>query len=217
MFGLLFGLASCLIEELHPKNNYGVWSYVLSEANTVHFIQSEAKERIGNSFQTANDRSLYTRVKVYKGEPNNPKALLYQDEKSSEMNTFFFTTPERDSYYILLELVTEDEDNTKKNLGLDVKVFSGEANRPGIVSTNDVEVSRAENLIERVLEFVKQNIAIQGMDEEDELVYKRLYEKIMKKVVYVLFLKIVATIFTMYYSNKKTKSFYASQGLGSDK
>ncbi|KAM0679456.1 hypothetical protein GINT2_002298 [Glugoides intestinalis] len=215
MFLLFFQLATCLVEKLTAENEYKSVSYVLSDANTVHFIQSEVKERIGNSsFLPVGDDMVLTRISVYKkdGELGNKHSLLYQDEKSSEKNTFFFTTPSRDIYYIVLEVIF-DSDDEKLNLGIDYKIYPGEANRPGIVSANDVEVSKAENLIENVLDFVRKNISIQNMDESDDHVYKKLYEEIMRKSVYVFILKILATGFTLYYANKKTKSFYANQGF----
>lgn len=208
-FLLIFSLVSSFVEKLTPESNYKKWCYILSDTNTVHFIQTNVVEFIGKSMRPLSDQSLQTRIKVYQNDPNNEKYLIYQDEKLAESNTYFFTTPGKDTYHILLEILM-DEDSPYINLGMETKIFSGEANRPGIVSTNDVEVSRAENLIERALAFVKQNIAIQGLDEEEGMVYKGLYETIMKKVVFVLVLKMVATIFLMYYSNKKTKSFYAS-------
>lgn len=215
MFFLFFQLATCLIEKLSVENEYKSVSYVISDANTVHFVQSEVKERIGNSsFLPVGDDMVLTRISVYKkdGEVGSKHALLYQDEKSSEKNTFFFTTPTRDIYYVVLELIFDSEDE-KLNLGIDYKIYPGEANRPSIVSANDVEVSKAENLIENVLTFVKKNISMQSLDESDDNVYKKLYEEIMRKSVYVFLLKIIATGFTLYYANKKTKSFYASQGF----
>lgn len=207
----LFSLSSCLLEKVPSSNS--VSSYVMGDTNTVHLIQSQIKELVNSSFSPVDDESIITRLTVYRGELNKHN-VFYRDEKTSEENSFFFTTSSREPYHIVLDILNEDED---RHLGLDYKIFSGESNRPNIVSNNDVEVSKAENLVERVLEFVRKNITIQNMDEEDELVYKRLYEEIMRKAVYVLILKISATVFTMYYSNKKTKSFYASQGLGVDK
>lgn len=209
-FNLLFPV-NCLLEKIPSSNT--ISSYVMGDVNTVHLIQSQINELVNFSFSPVEDESVTTRLTVYRGEPSRNN-LFYKDEKTSEQNSFFFTTASREPYHIILEIISDEED---RHLGMDYKIFSGEANRPTIVSNNDVEVSKAENLVERVLEFVKKNISVQSMDEEDEVIYKRLYEEVMRKAVYVLILKISATIFTMYYSNKKTKSFYASQGLGTDK
>lgn len=217
MFFFLFPIiAFCLVEKLTPEEDYTFESYVVSDKNTVHFIQSELHERFRGSFHPVSDKAFSTEIKVFEGDSGNEVSVVHNDEKKSQVNTFFFTASNRDTYYIFLKVLVKDRE-VDKELGMNVKIFSGEANRPNIVSNNDVEVSRAENMVGKVLEFVKHNIFIQEMDEEGEQVYKKLYEEIMRKVVYVLILKISATVFTMYYSNRKTKSFYASQGLGVDK
>lgn len=208
---LFLSVANCLLEKVPPSHS--VSSYIMGDTNTVHFIKSQVMELVNSSFSPIEDESVITRLIVYRGEPSRNN-VFYKDDKTSEENSFFFTTSSREPYHVVLEVLSDEED---RHLGIDYKIFSGEANRPNIVSNNDVEVSKAENLVERVLDFVRKNITIQSMDEEDEAVYKKLYEEIMRKALYVLILKISATIFTMYYSNKKTKSFYASQGLGTDK
>lgn len=215
MFGLV-QVASCLIEQLSQSNEYKAVSYVVSEANTVHFIQSEVKEKSGNGFKPLSDGVLTTKISVYKGKLGDKRSLLHLDEKSSEQNTFFFTTPSRETYYIVLEPATNDE-LLKKSLGVDYRIYVGESNRPGIVSNNDVEVSRAESMIKRVLEFVQKNISVQSMGEDDENIYKGIYEDIMRKAFYFVVVRFLSTGFTMFYSNHKTKSFYASQNIGLSK
>lgn len=218
MFALAFLVLGvrCLIEQLSSSNDYKAVCYLISEANTVHFVQSEAREKDGGNFKQLGDGALTTRISVYKGKLGDKKSLLYMDEKSSEQNTFFFTTPSRETYYIVLEPVTGDE-LLKKSLGFDYKIYVGESNRPSIVSSNDVEVSRAESMIKRVLEFVQKNISIQNMGEEDENVYRGIYEDIMKRAFYFIIVRFLSTGFTMFYSNYKTKSFYASQGIAPSK
>lgn len=213
---VLAQVASCLIEQLSPSNEYKAVSYVVSEANTVHFVQSEIKEKEGSDLRALGDGALTTQISVYKGSLGDKKSLLYLDEKSSEQNTFFFTTPCRDTYYIVLEPATRDE-TLKKTLGVDYRIYVGESNRPSIVSNNDVEVSRAESMIKRVLEFVQKNISVQSMGEDDESIYKGIYEDIMRKAFYFIVVRFLSTGFTMLYSNHKTKSFYASQKIALSK
>lgn len=216
VFALLVLGVNCLIEQLNPLNDYQAVSYVISEANTVHFIQSEIWEKDEGGFKQPGDGTLTTRISVYKGKLNDKRSLLYMDEKSSKQNTFFFTTPSRETYYIVLEPVTEDR-LLKKSLGFDYKVYVGENNRPNIVSNNDVEVSRAESMIKRMLEFVQKNILVQSMGEEDENTYRNIYEDIMKRAFYFIIVRFLSTGFTMFYSSYKTKSFYVSQGIASSK
>lgn len=212
----LFSLATCLVERLTAEDNNKTIAYVVSDINTVHFIQCEIRERAGNTFISLENDTVPTRLSVYKGESEDKKALLYRDEKSASANTFFFTTPEKGTYSIILEAIQHDSD-ADRIFGIDCKIFPGEANRPSIVSTNDVEVSKAEVMVENSIEFVRKNMNIQGMDEEDGQKYKQLYEQIMKMAVCFFVIKLLTTGFTLYYSNKMTKKFYASQGLGTYK
>lgn len=218
MFLLFLSVAYGFLERLTPKNSFTASTYIVSDPNTVHFVQTELRELLGSSFSNHPPDYIKTTMTVYRGDPNAGGTLLYDDIKASDTNTFFFTTPFKDHYHIIFSATTEDgHPPAEHSLGIDTKIYSGEANRPGIVSNNDVEVSKAESLIERVLSFVKQNIKVQETEEEGVTKSKALYEGIMKKVLFVLLLKICATGLTMYYSSRKTKSFYASQGFVADK
>lgn len=213
LFILLFSFAGCLVEKLTHNKHYSAITYILGEPNTAHFVQTQLKDLTSSSFRTFGDDEAYTRMSVYKGMVESKETMLISDEKSGETNTFFFTTPSRDDYMIVFELV-QPEDLEEMQAGLDYKIFSGDANKPAIVSNNDVEVYKAENAIDRVFDFVKKNFIIQEMDEEQEQFYRTLYEEIIRKACYLIVLKIVATGVTLYYTSKKTKSFYAQQGLG---
>lgn len=213
LFVTLFSFASCLVEKLTEQNKHRVVSYILGEPNTVHFVQTQLQDLTNKSFRLFGEDEAFTRMTVYRGELDNPKHLFNSDEKSGETNTFFFTTNSREDYFIVFELV-QPEDLDGMHVGLDYKIFSGDANKPSIVSNNDVEVYRAEGAIDRVLEFVKKNFTIQEIDEEQEQFYRALYEEIIRKACYLIILKMISTGATLYYTNKKTKSFYAQQGLG---
>lgn len=219
MFLFFLAFASCFLERMTSKTNFSVTNYIFSDQNTVHFIQTELKEFFGSSVTARPAQGFKTMITVYKGDPATGGSVFHNDVKSGETNSFFFTTPNRDQYFIVFSAVTDDllEPEPSTSLGVDIKIYSGEANMPKIVSTNDVEVIKAENLIEKVLNFIKQNIRIQEIEEEDDASSRKIYERIMMKVLFVLLLKIAGTGLTMYYSSRKTKSFYASQGFVADK
>jgi hypothetical protein len=210
----LISFICCLVEKITPQNNHRAVTYILGESNTVHFVQTQIKDLSNNSFRTLGEDEAYVRISIFKNETDNKSNLLLSDEKTGETNTFFFTTPTRDDYFIVFELVHPD-DLEGMNIGIDYRVYSGDAHKPSIVSNNDVEVYRAENAVDRVFEFVKKNFNIHEQDEEQENFYKALYEEIIKKACFFIMLKIISTGVALYYTNKKTKSFYAEQGLGS--
>lgn len=213
LFSFLFPFVNCLVEKLTAQNEYRVSTYIIGESNTVHFIQTQLKDLTNNSFRNMGDEEAYIRINIYKGDVSNKNNILLSDEKTGEVNTFFFTTPTRDDYHIVFEMM-QPEDFEGLHLGLDYKIYSGDAHKPSIVSNNDVEVYRAESAIDRVFDFIKKSFTIQEQDEEQEVLYRALYEEIMKKACYLIVLKIIATGVTLFYTNKKTKSFYAQQGLG---
>ena len=213
LFLLFIPFINCLVERLGSQNDHKIISYILGETNTVHFIQTQVKDISNNALRTMGEDETFLRISVYRGELDNKNKLFFSDEKSNDVNTFFFTTSSREDYYIVFELV-HPEDLEGLHIGLDYKIYSGDAHKPSIISNNDVEVYRAENAIDRVFEFVKKNFTIQEQDEEQEAFYKTLYEEIIKKACFLILLKIAATGVALYYTNKKTKSFYIEQGLG---
>jgi CRISPR/Cas system-associated exonuclease Cas4 (RecB family) len=197
---------SCLAEVLHSKTLYKSVSFVVSEANTVHYIQTKP-EALGKTPLQKETRK--TSIFIYKDRLYDNGAVIYKDEKYSEENTFFFTAHAQAKYYIVVLL----ENPGHVDVGLDYKIYSGEANRPVIISNNDVEVTKAENKIKKLLDYVKTNISLQNMDEDEDERYKKLYSDIVRRVFYVVLLKIVATTFTLCYTGWKTKKFFSTQGI----
>jgi hypothetical protein len=206
---LLFG--SCLIEKLSSKQNFQSTSHFLCDENTIIYVQSELKEKIGNQFDTLEDGTLPTTIKVYYDNISK-KSLVYQDTKTSSVNTFFFTTNKRGTYYIVLSPETND-DLYKETLGIESRVYIGESNRPVIVSGNDIEVSRAESAIKKILDFLESNLTLQNVEEKDEALYKDLYDSLMRKIFFFMIVRLASIVITIVSSSYKTKKFYASQGV----
>lgn len=204
-------LVKGLAEVLSESNNFESKSMLLSEGNTVIFVQTKILERIGDHLNPTEDGMINTTLNVYQDEISNKK-LVYSDTKSSGENTFFFTTTKRGNYYLVVYPATGDK-SLKQSLSVDIKIFTGEANRHQIVSTNDVEVSRAEGMVQKILDFVEKNIAVQSLNDEDEKLYKQLYSSLTSKIFYFIILRFVSIIFTMMWSNYMTKNFYSSQGI----
>lgn len=206
----LFHLAPimCLSEMLQPATDSKAVAFVVSEANTVHYIQSKAvmEKDPKKSLDEAVGRTV---LHIYRDAIDEHHALVYKDEKHSAENTFFFTTPTKGKYFIVLSL----EDSEYKTASFDYRIYSGEANRPAIVSNNDVEVSKAEFRIRKLLEYVRNNMDLQNMDYDDNAEYRKIYSYIAKKALFVVCFKIVATVVTLMYSNWKTKKFFSSQGV----
>lgn len=206
----------CLIEKFNSKHNYESISQILCEGNTVVFVQSEIKENIGRSFESIEDGMLKTNIKVYRDQIMNKSNLVYSDTKSSRENSFFFTTTKRGSYYIVLKAET-NEISLMETLGIDLKIFMGEANRPSIVSGNDVEVYKAENMIKKIVEYVDNNIVLQSMEEDDELRYQSMYNSLIRRVFYFLVIRLASVVLTIFAANYSTRRFYSSQGILSPK
>lgn len=213
MFIALFlTLCSCLVEKVELGKNFKVSTFFTSEANTVHLIQTELRELLeSNTLSKIGDDEVTTSLSIFLIEENETRLLRMHDKKSKEQNNFFFTSPVRGEYMATLKVVQNESNN--RPLGIEYKVFSGAANKPSIVSNNDVEVFKAENVIEKVTELVRKNTTIQEIDEEKENEYKQIFESIVQKVIFLAFLKIISTSYTLYFTNKKTQSFYTSQGL----
>lgn len=211
MFWLYLVPIACLSEVLQSKTQSKATAFVVSEANTVHYIQSKVMVDKGkdDDSEKSDEAVGKTVLHIYKDNINEHHALVYKDEKHSVENTFFFTTPTKGKYFIMLSL----DDSERESFSFDYRIYSGEANRPAIVSNNDVEVSKAEFRIRKLLEYVKNNMDLQNMDYDDDAEYRKIYSHIAKKALFVVCFKIAATIITLAYSNWKTKKFFSSQGI----
>ena len=74
-------------------------------------------------------------------------------------------------------------------------------------------MSRAELRIAKLLDFVKRNISMQNINQEDEESYRSIFATLVFKAYVFVVLKIVATVLALAYSGWKTKEFYRSQGI----
>ncbi|KAI4290803.1 hypothetical protein PAPHI01_0077 [Pancytospora philotis] len=210
MLLLLFAGVECLVEVLSRHALYRSNSFLLSEANTVHYIQSEALFESALEGQPE-DVACVTAIHIYRENPNDRSlgALVYEDEKSNAKNTFFFTASLAGKYYVIIT----PKSKGRRPSGLKLSMFSGEANQPAIVSTNDVEVSKAEFRIRKLLEHVKTNVNMQNLDCEEDSEYRRIYYDIIRKAIFVVLCKIAATVLALTYFNRKTKNYFSSQGV----
>lgn len=201
---------SCLTEVLNRSNMYLSSAFVMSDQNTVHYIQSKVQKL--NKGQIDPDAEVNTKssIYIYKDRLYDSSNLIYKDEKTQKENTFFFTAPSQGKYFIVLQI--DNPDN--QEIGVETFIYSGEAKRPAIISNNDVEVSKAEGLIKNLLEYVKNTIAMQNMDYDDDQEYKEIYSGILKRAFLLIGLKMLTTFFTLFYSKTQTKKFFESQGLG---
>lgn len=218
MFWLFFLAVSCLTEILERETRGRTVSFVVSEAKTVYFIQTkvERPKKTSSGLTVDNTESVHnvkTSIVIYRDVPFIESTIVHNDEKRSLENTFFFTTPYKGKYYVVLSL----DKYIDTPLALNHKIYTGEANRPAIVSSNDVEVSKAEVRIRKLLDYVKTNITMQNMEYENEEVYRQLYADIFWKAIYVVLLKVTATLFTLGYSGWKTRQFFTTQGLTGQK
>ena len=206
---LLFALPAvhCLTELLNEATP--CVAFVQSESNTVHFIQTKVNMVDLHTLDKYDQKGAKTLLHIYRKDAGNQPITVYQDEKYARDNTFFFTAPVQGTYFVEIN-VQHAYDGF---VGVEHNIYSGEANRPNIVSSGDVEVSKAEGIIKNLLEYVKNNISLQNMDLTDDSAYKKVYASIVSKAFLLVFLKIVATVFTLVYSSWKTKQFYTSQGL----
>lgn len=212
MFVLLFTLfLNGLSEKLDARNHFESKSIVLCESDTVIYVQSKILEKIRDNLNSLEDGILPTCLKVYQDKISKDN-LVYQDTKTSEENTFFFTATKRGTYHIVLLPAVVDE-ILKQSLSIDCKVYTGEANRPHIVSGNDVEVRKAEDLIREILKYVEENLVLQNLNNEDEIEYLANYSYFTKKILVFMVVRIISIIFTILCSNYLTKKFYASQGV----
>lgn len=203
-----FLTASCLIEVLQKPKYYKSISFVMSDMNTVHYIQTKVVS-LDEKTRMDSENNFKTSIVIYRDRMYDPNSVVYRDDKMSLENSFFFTASTKGKYYMLI--LVENPKHTQ--LGLEYKIFSGEANRPEIVSNNDVEVSKAEFRIRKLLDYVKTNIDVQRMDYDDDELYKKLYSGIIKKAIFVICFKIMATVFTLAYSSWKTRKFFSTQGM----
>lgn len=182
----------------------------MSEPNTVHYIQTEA---IFDGVPETEEgiAPAKTVISIYKDAPRDYAmgASVYSYEKSLFKNSFFFTASARGKYYV----VVGTDNRTKHASGMKITTFSGESNRPVIVSTNDVEVSKAEFRIRKLLEYVKTNVGMQNLSYDEDAEYKRIYSDIIKKAILIVIFKILATVITLTYFSKKTKEYFSSQGI----
>lgn len=199
----------CLTEMLSPSLMYVTSSFLVSDASTVHYIQTKVNQFDGNRIDKDSEAPTKTSIFIYKDRIYDSSNLVYKDEKTVRENTFFFTSSSQGKYFVVMQI-----DNPEKvSVGLDYIIYSGEANRPAIISNNDIEVSRAEGLIKNLLEYVKKNIAMQNLDMDGDQEYKEIYSGMFSKALFVVFAKIMAVVFTLTYSSWKTKKFFTSQGI----
>ncbi|KAL6120394.1 hypothetical protein NUSPORA_02882 [Nucleospora cyclopteri] len=200
-----------LFEVLEQKKGNATVNYIISAANTVQFITADvyALDELGN-WNKQKDLGLMVQLEIYNF---TQKQIVFSDKKPAADTNFFYTTPEHGKYYIVASVLGENVAQYKK-LGLDVKIYTGEESMPVIVSNGDVELNKAENFVKRVLDYAKNNLVLQDMEFEDDKKYRTIYDGILKTAFYLMFLKLGATLFTLYYSNLKTKQFFEAQNLG---
>ncbi|KAI5168322.1 hypothetical protein PAEPH01_0035 [Pancytospora epiphaga] len=208
MFLFYISFVAALSQLLNRENSHKSVLFVVSERNTVHYIKTK------NVRKENNDKAAgKTLISIFRDRMDDSQRLVYMDDKSADENTFFFTTPMNGKYYIAVSLEGEEQ----KDAYLDVQIYSGEANRPSIVSTSDVEVSKAEYRIRKLLEYVKNNVDFQNMDHEEYSEYRKVFRDIGVVAILAVSFKIVATVITLMYSNKKIKQFFNTQGVVSQK
>jgi len=199
------------------------------ENNTVFYIQSEIElkengnkklkengknnESISSYDLDISENSSYQRksvaeFKIYKDKIFDENFLVYKDKTPNLKNTYFYTASEKGKYFFVFEILNPN----KKMVLIENKITSGAPNNPNIVSENDIEVNKAENILSNLITYIKGNIDLPDEEEEGE---DEKYNYIVKKAVFIIFLKISATILTLALSSWLTKKFYSSQDLGS--
>jgi len=216
MFFCLILLANCLIQKYSSADDFKSYNYIVSDINTVFYVRTKLMEKNNDVFTTVKEGDLSTSLKVYRADIAEENLVMH-DKKSDEENTFFFTTPAKNTYILVLQIDSRDGMILQNNIGIEANIYSGDTNRPSIVSNSDVELSRAEGWIKRMSDFIEKNILIQDMGDQDKNVFRDLYEQIMKKVIFFILIKFFLSGFTMYYSNYMTKCFYTSKGVISSK
>ena len=201
-----------LIETLGDYNRHSILNSVISTTNTVQFMTAELYGLTDRSrWEKIKNKNIEIEVQMWhKGK------MEFKDVKCAADGNFFYTTPNKGKYYCLFFVRNADQDKYGA-LGLKTSVFSGEASLPVIRSTGEVELDKAMSFLKKVLDYARQNLTFQEVDFEDEESYKGIYDGILKYAVFMMVLKLAATIFTSYYSSIKTKQFFKSQHLAGEK
>ena len=202
MFWLFSGLVACG-EILSAKNNHRSVSFFSSEANTVHYIISSWDGKHGG----VDPSTFKTKLEIFKNEPFSKNSKVYDEERKGLENTYFVTATTAGKYFVVFTVL----DNSIKDVNLKLKIYSGAANRPHIVSTSDVEISRVERLMRDMLNRAKNDLVaeLNRIQEADRA--NKLHVNIISKAVWIILFKMVATAATLFYSSWKTKQFYSSQ------
>ncbi len=205
-----------LAELLTQENNFSSSSLVPSAGNTVHYVCTDFyryKEKNGKISSYKEEREGAVKLEVVNLEDNN--RMLLSDTRSIEQGNFFFTTSKMGTYAIKISLEDVDYNSIEAKWGVEVKIFMGEGNKPAIISTGDVELSKADELIGNILEYANNNLVIQNMGYEDDKEYKSMYDGILKIAFAMVIFKIIASAATVVYSNLRTKQIFSDQKISS--
>lgn len=218
MFALLtlFTKIFALIEVLDKKKNNSAINFVMSTVNTVHFMTAELYGLTNKGkWEKIEDRFVEIEAQMW----HNGK-LEFRDKLNikSEKSQFFYTTPNKGLYHCVFSVTNMHLLKNKEKYveyGMSTSVFSGEANLPVVRSTGEVEVDRAVTFFKQVLDYAKQNLTLQEVEFEDEENYKGIYDGILKVAAFMMILKLLSTVLTIYFSSLKTKQFFEAQNLNS--
>ncbi|EED42908.1 hypothetical protein EBI_26081 [Enterocytozoon bieneusi H348] len=211
VFFSLFKCIECLFEVLEPKRGNKISNYIVTASNTVQFFTANIFGlNDSGEWVKIRDTEIDVKLEIY-----NEGKLMFLDKKPAVDPNFFYTTPVSGKYYIIFSIEGSNLKQYKK-LGIEGNTFSGEESIPIIVSNGDVELHKATNFIKRVLEYAKKNLALQNMDFDEEKKYKGIYDGILTTAVILIALKLLATVFTLFYSNWKIKQFFVSQNISAN-
>ncbi|ORD94316.1 hypothetical protein ECANGB1_916 [Enterospora canceri] len=197
-----------LIEVLEPTRNYRTASFIMAAKNTVQFMTASVYGLTKTSkWERIKSSDIQIKMEIMLGDK-----LMFRDRKTALETNYFYTTPVDGKYYVIFTLHGTRLKEYGK-IGIDAKTFSGEESMPVIVSNGDVELTKAENFIKSVLEYAKKNLTLQDVDFEDDKHYKDIFDGILRTAVFLLVLKVIATLFTLFYSNWKTKQFFKTEKI----
>ena len=199
-----------VIEVFGEGRSETIVNFVMSTPNTVQFITADfcGLDRTGK-WVKIDDKNVQIVLDIYLNKVSRTTYIM-----PSTKGNQFYTTPEKGKYYFLYSVKGIDHLRDKYSVfGLQTSIFSGEPSLPVVRSSGEVELDRAEAFIKQILDYVKQNFTIISMDFDDDENFKGIYDGIMKTAMFMMILKLAATIFTSYYSSIKTKAFYKAQNL----